>query len=122
MKAYIDTWAFMKVLINESETSALDEFLDAQVDDFRLLSSVLPETEVRRAATAIGIAQHTATSARCGVNLAAAPHSLFEASGLLPGDGLRSFDALHLSTALRHSADLLIAHDQRLLVAATTHG
>ena len=35
---------------------------------------------------------------------------------------LRTLDAIHLASALLIDADLLVAYDQRLLEATTTHG
>ena len=40
----------------------------------------------------------------------------------LPGRQLRTWDALHLATALRVGADAVVAYDARLLAAARTLG
>lgn len=39
--------------------------------------------------------------------------SLFHEAGLLPGASLRSLDALHLATALRIDAAVVVAYDVR---------
>ena len=120
MKCYLDASAAMKLVVVELETPALQEWLD-DVDP-TVFSSVLLETEVRRAAAANGASQSAATEVLSGVSLAHAPRALFSEAGLLPVPGLRSLDALHLATALREEADLLVAYDRRLLEAAAVVG
>lgn len=122
MKAYIDTSAFVKTFTPERETVALKSFLDSQKRGFRLMSSLLLETEARRTAAFLGLDQLHVTRALGEVNLAEAPHSVFVSAGLLPGPGLRALDAIHVATALRHGVDLLVAYDRRLLEAARALG
>lgn len=46
--------------------------------------------------------------------------ALLDAAAVLPGDKLRSLDAIHLAAALRLGSDLtaLISYDDRMLAAA----
>lgn len=41
---------------------------------------------------------------------------------LLPGDSLRSLDALHLAAAVRLGADVVLTYDARMIGAATELG
>lgn len=120
MRCYLDASAAMKLVVTEPETQALQAWLD-EVDP-TVFSSVLLETEVRRAADAHGASQTAATAVLSGVHLTAAPRALFSEAGLLPVPGLRTLDALHLATALREEADLLIAYDRGLLEGAAVVG
>ncbi len=121
MKIYTDTSAFLKLLLVEPESEGLKAYLRSS-SPRRLVSSMLLETESRRAARRAGVPQRDVTLALTGVSLADAPRSLFTEAGLLEGATLRSLDAIHVATALRHGVDLLIAYDHRLLDVATTHG
>lgn len=116
----MDASAAMKLVVVERETPALQQWLD-EVEP-TVFSSVLLETEVRRAATTNGASQQAAAEVLSGVHLSPAPRAVFAEAGLLPVPGLRSLDALHLATALREEADLLVAYDRRLLDAAAVVG
>lgn len=120
MKCYIDTSAAMKLVVIEDESVALRSHLDEL--DAVVFSSILLETELRRGATANGASQGAATTVLSSVELVGAPRALFAEAGLLAIPGLRSLDALHLATAIRDEADLLLAYDRRLLEAAELVG
>lgn len=122
MKAYIDTSAFVKTFITERETPALKAFLDDESSDLRLASCHLLETEARRAARIAGRPQEVVTSALAAVALTDVPRSIFTHAGMIAGETLRSLDAIHLATALRHNVDVLIAYDVRLVESAAAHG
>ena len=122
MRAYIDASAFVKLVVLEPETTALKSWLDAQTPEFRLMSSLLLEAEARRAAQIRGATQAVVTSALTQVSLAEAPRAVFTQAGTVMPPLVRTLDALHLATALRHSADVLICYDSRLASAAHIHG
>ncbi|WP_203335315.1 type II toxin-antitoxin system VapC family toxin [Nocardioides limicola] len=121
MRLYLDTSAFLKLLVEEPESTALVSQLRGGLSG-QHMSSILLETEARRAAHRMDLPQADVTTALSGVNLVDAPRSLFAEAGLLAGSTLRTLDALHLATALRHSADVIISYDHHLLGAATSHG
>ncbi len=50
------------------------------------------------------------------------PASLFREAGLLPGERLRSLDALHLAAAVRIGVDRLLTYDARMGTAARELG
>lgn len=122
MTVYIDTSAAAKLLLDEAESNALTVDLENLDKDERLLSSVLLETELRRLAIRHGLEQATVTELLEQVELVEPDRSLFAEAGLLPGPNLRSLDALHLATALRIDASVVLAYDRRLQQAARTVG
>lgn len=121
MRAYLDTSAAMKLVIIEAESERLKGYLHG-LGDAEIMASALLETELRRAADANGAGQAEATAVLDGVNLVEAPRAVFREAGLLRAPRLRSLDALHLATALRHDAHVLVSYDDRLLGAAALLG
>jgi len=122
VSVYLDTSAAAKLLVDETESDALAGYLDEIGDEQDLASSALLETELRRLAVRLGLDQSAVTDLLARVDLVDPPRPLFHEAGLLPGTHLRSLDALHLATALRVDADVLVAYDGRLLDAARSLG
>lgn len=110
----------MKLVVREQETRALQTWLHEAVPT--IFSSVLLETELRRAASANGASQAAASQVLGRIQLTSAPRSLFAEAGLLAIPGLRSLDALHLATAMREDTAALLAYDRRLISAAESVG
>lgn len=48
--------------------------------------------------------------------------SVFVTAGILPGQHLRSLDALHIASALIANADIMLSYDQRQISAASETG
>ena len=114
---YVDTSAAMKLLVEESESDVLARAVDDERPD--LVSSLLVETELRRAAQrAPALTQDRVTQLLGAISLYELPHSLFVEAGLLPGAGLRSLDALHLASAIRLGVDRVVTYDRRMAQAA----
>lgn len=114
---YIDTSAAIKLLIEEPESAALARELDETKPD--LLACYLLETELRRVVHRVETLTHAAvTTLLDGVDLYEAPPSLFREAGLLPGESLRSLDAIHLATAVRLGVDAVLSYDTRMSQAA----
>ena len=122
MKVYLETSAAAKLLVEEQESEALANHLDRLAPDDTLVSSVVLEIELRRLGMRLDLSQRTISALLERVGLIEANRSLFTEAGLLPGSGLLSLDALHLATAIRAEADVLIGYDQRLLEHAETLG
>jgi uncharacterized protein len=121
--AYLDSSAGVKLLAEEVESDALATYLnDVVAEGGSVVSGWLFETEVRRAATRLGIAQSSVTSVLDRIDLAALDRSVFAEAGLLPGDTLRSLDAVHIVTALRLGADMFVSYDTRQTAAADAVG
>lgn len=123
MILYIETSAAAKLLVDEPASSRMAARLDSAVDsDDALFSSMLLETELRRLAARVDLAQTAVTQLLERFDLMETDRSLYREAGLLPGPHLRSLDALHLAAALRVGADVLLTYDRRQADAADTAG
>ena len=118
---YLDSSAFLKLIHAEAETAALR----AAVEGVATFSSELMACEAVRAAARIsGPTARAAERALAGVALVPVSRELLgDAARLEPAD-LRSFDAIHLATALRSGERLtaVVTYDHRLSAAAERHG
>ena len=114
---YLDTSVALKLLIEEAESPALAEAVDSEQPD--LVASWLLEAELRRAAQGLGMLGMAAISDfLTGVSLYEMPGSSLREAGILPGETLRSSDALHLAAAVRVGVDLVLTHDERMVESA----
>ncbi len=122
MTVYLDTSAAAKLLIRESESAALGDYLDDLDPGEGPISSALLETELRRLGVRFDLSQSAISELLDRVSLVEPNRSLFAEAGLLPGPNLRSLDALHLATALRVDASVVVVYDRRLQQAARAVG
>lgn len=122
MILYLDTSAAVRLLIEHPETGTLQFYLDEMSQHATIVSSVIMETELRRIAAECGAPQILATTILGGVNMIDPLRSHFAMAGLLPAKGLRSLEALHLITAMRAEADVLVAYERPLIEAAASVG
>lgn len=123
MILYIETSAAAKLLVDEPASGRLAARLDEAVDaDDAVLSSTLLETELRRLAVRVDLAQTAVTHLLDRIDLVEIDRSLYREAGLLPGRHLRSRDALHLAAALRAGADVMVTYDHRQADAAVAVG
>ncbi|MCL2489959.1 MAG: type II toxin-antitoxin system VapC family toxin [Propionibacteriaceae bacterium] len=120
MRAYVDTSAAAKLLQRESESAQMQRF--ANREDVELVSTLLLETELRRFASRSMISQTAVSDVLEGVSLFGFEESDFKAAGLLPGETLRSLDALHIQGAIALGADCMVAYDTRLADACAGDG
>ena len=110
---YVDTSAALKLIVEETESEALGQAIDSARPE--LVASWLLETELRRAAQrAPALSQELVSELLEMVSLYEVPGSLFREAGLLPGKGLRSLDALHLSAAIRIGTEHVVTYDARM--------
>jgi predicted nucleic acid-binding protein len=119
---YLDTSAAAKLLVEEAESAALARYLDDLDPGNDLVSSALLETELRRVAVRLQMSQSAVSAVLARVALVDLQRSLVREAGVLPGNNLRSQDALHLATALRMDDAVVVAYDIRLLAAARSLG
>lgn len=123
MIVYVETSAAVKLLFEEAESVALARQVDDLAEgEIPLLSGDLLETELRRAAQRGGATQQDVTNLLDRFDLLAMDQSIYRTAGLLPGENLRSLDALHTAVALRVSADVMVTYDQRQIEACRSVG
>jgi uncharacterized protein len=120
--AYLDASAFVKLVLPEPESAALDAVLEAWP---RKSSSVLLEVEGPRAARRTNpLAYDAARALIGGMELIEIDADIRRAAAGLEDPGLRSLDAIHLATALSlgDRCGTVFAYDERLIAAARAHG
>ncbi|NYF98388.1 type II toxin-antitoxin system VapC family toxin [Janibacter cremeus] len=118
---YLDTSAALKLMVEESESTALADRLDTEAPD--LVACLLLETELRRAAQRREVlSQERVSQFLEWVGLFEVPASLFREAGLVTGANLRSLDALHLAAAVRIGVDAVVTYDQRMAEASRALG
>lgn len=117
---YLDTSAFLKLVVAEAESPAMRAW---HASHGPLWSSQLLQTEARRAGKRLGLYPQAIDDALDTVSLVSPTDATFRRAGDLPPASLRSLDALHLAAALELGADLegMIVYDERLAAAAATH-
>lgn len=122
MITYADTSAVLKLLVDEPESAALAEYLsNAAASGHPLVASMLLYTELHCVARRRGLDSGPVNTVLGGVNLVDVARSDLMYAAALPGR-LRSADAIHLATAIRLQADLMVAYDSELLAAAVDAG
>jgi predicted nucleic acid-binding protein len=120
---YLDSSAFVKLIVEEAESPALWDFLGGEHG--RYISSSLLRTEVLRAVAKHG--PEALTAARDGlqrVDLVAIDDRILDSAGLLHPDVLRSLDAIHVATAVAIGDDLdvIVTYDERMIRASSRMG
>ncbi|MEW1819978.1 type II toxin-antitoxin system VapC family toxin [Arthrobacter sp. NPDC080031] len=122
MITYVETSAILKLLVDEPESATAAEYLStAALNGHRLVASMLLYTELHCAARRRGLGAEPVNTVLSGINLVDIARSDLMYAAALPG-GLRIADAIHLATAIRLQADLMIAYDGELLAAAVDAG
>ena len=122
MITYVDTSAILKLVVDEPESAAAAEYLStAASSGNRLVASMLLYTELHCAARRRRLGSEPVNTVLSGINLVDVARSDLMYAAALPGR-LRSADAIHLATAIRLQADLMIAYDGELLAAAVDAG
>lgn len=121
--AYLDTSAFVKLIVAEPESAALRERLRRWPDR---VSATLLRTETLRALRQSGN-DHLVGKARRlfgSISLVRLDEPLLDRAGDLGPPELRSLDAVHLAAAMSIGPDLgiLVTYDGRLREAALFQG
>ena len=118
---YLDTPAALKLILEEAESAALIEAINAERPT--LAASYLLETELRRSAQrSPSIGQARVTDLLDRVDLYEIGPATFRHAGLLPGAQLRSLDAVHLASAISIGSDEIATYDLRMAQAAVELG
>jgi len=120
---YLDSSAFVKIVVQEAESAALRTYLAA--NDSRRVSSALLRAETLRAVRHLG--PDALAAVREGlrrVDLVAIDDRILDSAGILQPGVLRTLDAIHLATALALGDDLdaIVTYDERMVEAARLLG
>jgi predicted nucleic acid-binding protein len=119
---YLDTSAALKLVVEETESTAVAEYLSAAVRrGDQLVASMLLYTELHCAGKRCGLPAELITTVLGGINLVDLARSDLMYAAAMPGR-LRSADAIHLAAAIRLQTDVLVAYDLELATAATEAG
>jgi PIN domain. len=120
---YLDSSAFIKVAVEEPESTALRLFLSERQS--RRTSSTLLRAEALRAVRHLGSgAMATVREGLRRVDLIGIDDRILDAAGMLEPRILRTLDAIHLATALSLGDDLaeIVTYDERMTEAARLLG
>jgi predicted nucleic acid-binding protein len=118
---YLDSSAFLKLLVREPETAAMRAWF---AEGRPCWSSHLLVTEATRAGERLGIPREAVEAALDTVSLVLPAETTFHRAAVLPPPTLRSLDAVHLATALELGEDLegVVSYDGRLQEGARAAG
>lgn len=122
---YVDSSALLKRVFIEAESSAVRALLRQSNDAGDLLTaSSLGWLEVWRALRRSGAADVPSFVARALAGIAEFPLSdeVLVRARRAGADGLRTLDAIHLSSAIAVGADSVLTYDDRLADAAAAAG
>jgi uncharacterized protein len=120
---YLDTSAFVKLVVEEAESAAVATFLAERGS--RRVASALLRTESLRAVRHLGPeALATVREGLRRVDLIAIDDRILDAAGILEPQVLRTLDAIHLATAMAVGDDLetIVTYDERMVEAARLMG
>jgi hypothetical protein len=120
---YLDSSAFVKLVVHEAESAAVRAFLADR--EARRVSSALLRTEALRAIRHLGPdALATVREGLRRVDLIGIDDRILDAAGTLEPQVLRTLDAIHLATALAVGDDLeaIVTYDERMVEAARLMG
>lgn len=117
---YLDTSAFLKLLVYEAHSKAMAD----DVDGCDLWSSTLLAVEAHRSALRLGVPADEVNGLLNQVSLVLPAASTFLAAQTIGTAELRTLDALHLATAIEIGPELesILTYDKRLARAATAVG
>jgi predicted nucleic acid-binding protein len=120
---YADASALVKLVVEERETGALEEFVNLRTP--LLATCALAVVEVLRAVRIAGLGANGARRARRHFDAAVlldVDRELIEAAIGWTSAQVRSLDAIHLASALRVGAREILVYDRRLAEAAAAAG
>jgi predicted nucleic acid-binding protein len=121
---YVDTSAAIKLLVQETHSTAFATFYDARADAEWVSSAVLRIEVVRAVAQAKPVLLPDARDLLLAFSYVAIDDEVVEGAMNEPDRSLRSLDAIHLATArlLGPDLDAIVTYDDRLAAAAADAG
>lgn len=117
---YLDTSAFLKLLVTETCSDELRSTLAGTA----VWSSTLLDLEAHRAGRRLGVDRATVSETLEHVSLIFPNETTFATARDIGPDVLRALDALHLAVALELGADLdaVVTYDKRLALGCEALG
>lgn len=123
MIVYLDASVAVTAIKDEPGSAETRRLLDGLADESHLvLSGRLLETEMRRTANRLGISMAAVDSTLDALAVVEHEKSDFRRAGTFQMRNLGSLDALHLATALRVQADVMLTRDRSLAAACKAEG
>jgi predicted nucleic acid-binding protein len=120
---YIDSSAFVKLAVEETESAAMRTFLTSHSP--RRVSSALLRAESLRSVRHLGPdALATVREGLRRIDLIGIDDRILDTAGMLEAQVLRTLDAIHLATAMAVGDDLevIVTYDERMVDAARLIG
>ena len=120
--AYLDSSAFVKLIVPEAETPALRRYLRGR--SLRASAALLRTEGIRAVWRAAPRLLPAARHALSGLYIVDVDRAMYDAAARLAPAEMRSLDAIHLAAALSLGDDLaeVVSYDQRQLAAAVAQG
>jgi predicted nucleic acid-binding protein len=117
---YLDTSAFLKLLVDEEHSNDLRTAIGAE----NVWSSSLLDVEAHRAARRLGLPPDVVADHLDAITLFAPGERTYAAARDIGPDTLRTLDALHLAAALELGADLdaVVTYDRRFAAGCVAVG
>lgn len=123
MIVYLDSSCGVALIKDEQRTDAIRAYLDDLLDDGHIvLAGQIFETELQRVAIRLGLPVTQATNVIDSVVIVEHETVDFRRASGYQMAQLGSLDALHLATAERARADVMLTFDSRLADASETVG
>jgi len=121
--AYLDASVAVAVMKDDEDGDVVRTFLDRlNPETNTLVSGRLLETEMRRTAHYLGLSGHLLDATMANIAIVEHERVDFRRAGDFTAPHLGSLDALHLATALRVQADVMITRDHKLAAACEGEG
>ena len=120
MALYVDSSAFLKLLVDETESDALEAYTRGTALVTSVITLIELDRSIRRNKSGLQISIGDLFE---GVEIRGLDDAVVASAGTLEPVSLRSLDAIHLASALdlRTELDGFVTYDARLAEAARAH-